>query len=665
MDIKNLSVIQITILAVFISCSSPETAKFSYYQDFSPDSSGLIDPSTRLVFDDVREELYLSSWRKANWRLDEKGVRVVGSRNAEVDRRAKLAMDVYQGNESFVLIREYRVPWLTLSMGDLSWTDYTASTTLTFEEQVIAGLAVRYLNSREYYAFVLDPGKKEAKLVLRKIDREGTPDRLAWIELESAPFELLPGQPYEIRVQVKGDEIICSINDETIIETTDTYRSSGKIALIADDPVMFGPVTAEGEKKTEDPYRHLTYDIPVQVHEIPLPGGNIDRRFWFTDPDSDGIKELILAEHDEENYSYRCLELEGRELWRIDDMEYPFTEAGDFTMQVFDINGDGNNELLMCIDFEIQVRDGITAKLLKSVPTPEQNPYYDSRDYPWPRLLGDALCPVKISPDEPKGFYIKDRYTNIWLYDHNLNQLWHKAISTAHFPLPVDVDGDGAEEIMVNHTLLRADGSEIWSLPLSDHSDNIAHISLNPGVDPEYFYVAGGEMGLLKVNPANGEILNRFELGHIQAFTIADWLPEKEGLELLTVTTWREDRIHYLFDKDLDMVSTWQGELGSMYPVPWGPERSNIALIGTSDHYYFVDPLTGEVLYTAPGRVVGVFADERWGNVLMATEEENNLRLYASPHDPDLEPIAFVLEEIRSDYLPTLKTSLNKQLQGK
>lgn len=659
MKIKTLFTIPIITLVILISCSSPGTEEFVYHQDFSPDPAELKDPAARLEFNDVREELLLSSWGKASWELADNGVRVVGSRNAEVRRREKLAKDVYEGNESFVLIREFRMPWLTLSMGDLSWTDYTATTTLTIENQSIAGIAVRYINSREYYAFVLDIGNEMVKLVLRKMDKEGTPDQLAWIELKTTPYKILADNSYKIQVDVKGDQIICSIDDTVVIEMTDTYRSSGKVALIADDPVVFGPVSVEGIKNTEDPYRHLAYDIPEPVYEIPLPGGDIDRRFWFTDPDTDGTNEIIIAESDGEKYSYRCLEFDGTELWRIDDMEYPFTEAGDFTMQVFDINGDGKNELLTCIDFEIQVREGATAKLLKSVLTPEQNPYYDSRDYPYPRLLGDALCPVKISPDEPKGFYIKDRYTNIWLYDHNLNQLWHKALSTAHFPLPVDVDGDGIEEIMTNHTLLKADGSVIWSLPLSDHSDNIAHISLNPGKDPKYFYIAGGEMGLLKIDPVKGELLNRFELGHIQAFTISDWLPEKEGLELLTVTTWREDRIHYLFDKDLNMISTWQAELGGTYPVPWGPDGSDLALIGTRENYRLADPLTGEVLYVAPGRLVGVFADERWGNVLMATEEENHLKLYVSPNDSKFEPIELSLPEIRSGYLPILNTSLN------
>ena len=146
--------------------------------------------------DDVREELSLSSWNKANWALADEGVKAVGSRRNEVLRREKSIKDIYQGNKSFSMIRDYRVPWLTLSMGDLNWCDYTVNTTVKFEKQSIAGIAFRYLNSREYYAFLLDAEKGEAKLVLRKMDKEAEADHLVWEELQNVNYELLPDKVY-------------------------------------------------------------------------------------------------------------------------------------------------------------------------------------------------------------------------------------------------------------------------------------------------------------------------------------------------------------------------------------------------------------------------------------------------------------------------------------
>ncbi len=642
-----------SVLIFMISCNSPKTEKFNYQQNFTPTSSQIKEQITRLVFDDVREETKLSNWNKANWALVENGVMVVGSRNDEYLRRVSLIKDIYQGNESFSYIREFRVPWLTLSMGDVNWSNYTASTTIKFEKDCSAGLAFRYLNSREYYAFILDKVNGMAKLVFRKLDKEATMDKPAWIELAAVKYDFKQDEIYEVQIDVDGSDIACKINNTTVIEYEDSARINGKVALVAEDQVTFGSVFVKGEMLISEPSELPKYYQPKLIHDLPLPGGNLKRDFFFLDPDSDGEKEIIIAEIKDNKYSYRCLEFDGTELWKIDNIKFPTTESGDFTIQVFDINGDGKNEIITAIDFQLQIRNGKNGKLIKSVPTPDANPYYDSRDYKYPKLLGDAICPVRIKPNKPPGFYIKDRYTNIWLYDNNLNQLWHKPISTTHFPLPVDLNSDGVDEILVNHTLLKADGSIIWKLPLSDHVDNIAYVSLNPAKDPKSFYLAGGEMGLLKINPDNGNIIKRLEIGHCQTITIADFIPKKEGLELLTQTLWREDQIHYLYDKDLNLISTWQGEFGRIYPLPWGKEGSELALSPDG----IVDPLTGRVLHAPFGKVVALLSNNRWNNVIIVTEEENRLRLFA-PEGIKVEPKAFLYSEIQSHYLPVVKASL-------
>ena len=639
------------LLILLSSCTSPKLVKFSYQQNFKPDTSALRNQKARLVFDDVREELRLGSWgTRTNWNLADNGVRVIGSRSKEVLRRQNTLAEQYKEHPPYAIIRDFRVSWFTLSMGDLNWCDYSVSTTVKFQNKTLAGIAFRYLNSREYYAFLLDATNGEAKLVLRKMDQEATADRLVWDELVKVSYELLPDKIYNIRAEVVEDDIICSIGNSVVIKFKDSFRKCGKVALIADEPVLFGPVKVRGNMVIPEVTETPEIAELELIHNIPIPGKNISRDFYFLDPDSDGEREIIISENDGGKYSYRCIEFDGTELWKIDNIKYPPTEGGDYVIQVFDINGDGKNEIVAAIDFQIQVHDGQTGKLLKLVPTPFQNPYFDSRNYKYPRLLGDAICPVKIDPDKPQGFYIKDRYTNIWLYDHNLKQLWHKALGTGHFPLPVDINNDGADEIMVCHTLLKADGSVIWELPLEDHVDNIGYVSLNPGKDPKYFYLASGEMGLLKVNPTNGEIIKRLQLGHVQAITISDFMPEKEGLELAIVTQWREDDIHYLFDKDLKMLSTWQGSSGR-HAVPWGGNRSSLFVSSGS----LTDPITGRILYPYSfGRVLYVFKDKRWGNVLVVTEEEDHLKIFKSSNDSVLEPIEFLYSDIQSHYLPRI-----------
>lgn len=658
------------MLVTLFSChlasktNNPQVRKkksFHYYQAFNPSaetSTVQIENERRLAFDDVREEISLSSWRKPNWELTGNGVRMIGSRRTEILKREKKVTETYGDHKPYSVIRPYRTPWLTLSLGDLNWCDYTVSTTVKFDTPSVAGIAFRYLNPREHYAFLLDAATGKARLVLRKMNQESTEDRLAWDELTSTDVDLVPHQTYHMKAEIdEENNITCFLNQSIVIRFHDTYRENGKVALIADESVEFGPVDVEGQMLVLEEKPLPKVSPPQLVHELPLPGGDIQRRFCLLDVDSDGEIEIITAENEpnSKKYTYRCIEFDGKELWKIDDLLHPVTEGGDVTLQVFDINGDGLNELVITADFQIQVRDGKTGKLLKASPTPNQNPHFDSKSYKYPKLLGDALCPVKYSQQKPPGFYLKDRYTNIWLFDHNAELLWHKAMSTSHFPLPVDVDKDGIDEIMVNHTLLKSDGSVIWSLPLEDHVDNIAYVSLNPGIEPAYFYLAGGEMGLLKVQPDNGEIVNRFQLGHIQQITIGDFLPEKEGLELLTYTTWREDRIHYLFDKDLNMLSTWQGNVGGK-PVPWGSKDGGELLIYSRG---IVDPFTGRLIYPYDfGTVVEIIADKRWGNALAVTVKDQVLRIYASSGDSDLSPVKFQNKHLQSDYLPIVSTNL-------
>ena len=285
------------LLILLSSCTSPRLVKFSYQQNFKPDTSALRNQKARLVFDDVREELRLGSWgTRTNWNLADKGVRVIGSRSKEVLRRQNTLAEQYKEHPPYAIIRDFRVSWLTLSMGDLNWCDYSVSTTVKFQNKTLAGIAFRYLNSREYYAFLLDATNGEAKLVLRKMDQEATADRLVWDELVKVSYELLPYKIYNIRAEAVEDDIICSIGNSVVIKFKDSFRKSGKVALIADEPVLFGPVTVKGKKLIVETPEAPEIAEPRLVYDLPLPGGSINRDYYFLDPDSDGEKEIIISE---------------------------------------------------------------------------------------------------------------------------------------------------------------------------------------------------------------------------------------------------------------------------------------------------------------------------------------------------------------------------------
>ncbi|MGA2328910.1 MAG: hypothetical protein ABSH05_21755 [Bryobacteraceae bacterium] len=630
------SVLGVLLLAV---CQA-QPIPFRYRQEFAPKADALVSQKERLVFADVREEGFLSSWKTSNWHLIQGGVEAVGSRRAEWQRRENFVREVLGGVEPFVMIRGYRVPWLTLSMGDPDWTDYTVSTKVTPGKNCSVGVAVRYLTARQYYLFLLEDSNR-ATLYLRVQDSE------SMTALRVAPLEVRPDRTYSLAVTVAGQRITCTVDGRVVASVTDPTLTAGKIALIADNPARFGPVSVEGvlRRRVLPPLPDCA--APRLVHQVRLPPVEGTRDLMLFDVDTDGQLEIVAAESTKAGYPYRAFKFDGRELWRIAEIRHPTTEEGDHPIQVFDINGDGKNEVVLARDFRLEVREGSTARLLYSVSTPQSNPYLESRGYPYPKLLGDALCPVRISRTEPPGLYLKDRYTNLWMYDHKLNLLWHKALGTGHFPLPVDVDRDGVEEVMASYTLLRSDGSEAWKLRIGDHADNIAYESLDPGKKPKCFYVVG-EMGLLEIDPLSGSLRARRELGHVQTLSIADYAPDSPGLELLVVTSWREDQIHYLLNRDLKILATWQGPADEIYPVPWG-RRGRVLALGANG---VLDPMTGRLIRRLPGTVLEVLDDDRWGNAAVIVREGDSVKVYAPDQRNPPPRMVRPYQRVHSLYLP-------------
>jgi hypothetical protein len=77
---------------------------------------------------------------------------------------------------------------------------------------------------------------------------------------------------------------------------------------------------------------------------------------------------------------------------------------------------------------------------------------------------------------------VKTRYSQIWAYDVDGKLLWTVAkpggYRTAHQPFPVDLDGDGRDEIIAGYAALNHDGSLRWKLPdeacrSGGHADSI------------------------------------------------------------------------------------------------------------------------------------------------------------------------------------------------
>jgi outer membrane protein assembly factor BamB len=127
----------------------------------------------------------------------------------------------------------------------------------------------------------------------------------------------------------------------------------------------------------------------------------------------------------------------------------------DVACQIYDWDGDGDNEVIVAAKDSVITLDGKTGE--------------EIRRFPIPVHASDSIAFVNVSgASRATDILIKTRYSQIWAFNREGKQLWTAKrpprTRTAHQPYPVDINDDGKDEIMAGYALLNADGSVRWSM---------------------------------------------------------------------------------------------------------------------------------------------------------------------------------------------------------
>lgn len=186
-------------------------------------------------------------------------------------------------------------------------------------------------------------------------------------------------------------------------------------------------------------------------------------RMRLGDLNGDGRLEIVMLQPDSgfDNryfpHSVICatvFNLEGEMLWQTGtpDLESDCDTFCDIPAQVYDIDNDGNNELLIVSNGEFLVLDGMTGALKKSYPLPD--PY--------------AHDCIIIADLEGRGYaqniILKNRFHQLWAMDVNFNVMWTYKGNIGHFPWPYDINGDGRDELIAGYTILNGEGDVIGNI---------------------------------------------------------------------------------------------------------------------------------------------------------------------------------------------------------
>lgn len=206
------------------------------------------------------------------------------------------------------------------------------------------------------------------------------------------------------------------------------------------------------------------------------------------DLDGDGAVEIVSARNVNQNdVHFTCAvvaqHLDGRVLWRWGNPAIGRKELHhDVACQIYDWDGDGRNEVVLCTEDSLVELDGATGK--------------EKRRLPLPKDASDCLVFVNLSgKPHATDVLVKDRYNQIWAFNHDWKQLWTVrnpgGYKTAHQPVPVDLDGDDRDEIMAGFAMLNPDGSTRWTFQSQKVDQNRGHCDcfrlVRAGKKPEDF----------------------------------------------------------------------------------------------------------------------------------------------------------------------------------
>ena len=484
----------------------------------------------------------------------------------------------------------------TLQAGSVFWFDYRVCCQLRrYSTKGMAGLAFCMRNSLNTMVFQLDD--RGAALVHRHKEQ--------LIELARAPFAHNCDDYYELAVDINGDRVVCFIDGVEIIRHNSPLASAGgKIGITSDCPTAFTQISVMASQETS--YEIEKRDSSRKAHIAATQAANPKMKLWkkinlqnfgtsrqirFGHLRGGNEWHIVLAQAQKrisrDAYPHiSCLtaiDLDGNILWQLGEPSANTSRLGkisaDLPFQVYDIDGDGVDEVICAINFELLILEGATGKVKHRAKTPytsESAPIIGAPfgDYAFDRLNVDAISIANLTGGpRAASILIKDRYCRLYALDAHLNLLWkyHSHTNTGHFPLAVDINGDGRDEILCGYHMLDADGKLIWQYPISsDHVDEIVYGKFMAGSDEAYFACVAGSEGFY-VGDTHGNIILRDGIGHAQRISIANFDPAREGFEIAVSNFWGHQGIIYLYDSQGQPILEIENELNGniLTPINW------------------------------------------------------------------------------------------------
>jgi hypothetical protein len=321
------------------------------------------------------------------------------------------------------------------------------------------------------------------------------------------------------------------------------------------------------------------------------------------DMDGDGAVEIVSAENFNRNdvhytSAVACQKLDGSVLWRWGDPNVGRKNwHHDVACQIHDWNGDGKKEVVLCTKGYLIELEGATGRELRRIRI---------HDEATDCLVFCDLGGAKQSSD----VLVKDRYHHIWAYDRGGKLLWTVTdpggYRTAHQPRPIDLDGDGRDEIMAGYALLNPNGSARWVFRSKTVDQSRGHLDcarvFRRGDCPEDFRIVLTCCGAnnLALVDGTGQVLWEVTGHHFESVDVGHIIPNHPGPHILV------DIDHQPYGKSPLWILDEQGRLLGQLVTDYS--RHHCLLDWTGDGIDEIIVAHNGGLYNHQGRRIGTFS---------------------------------------------------------
>ena len=321
------------------------------------------------------------------------------------------------------------------------------------------------------------------------------------------------------------------------------------------------------------------------------------------DLDGDGEVEFVSAENVNKNdvhYTSTAVaqKLDGSVLWRWGNPAIGRKNwHHDVACQIHDWDGDGKNEVVLCTKGYLVELDGATGRERRRIALVDE--------------ATDCLVFCNLTDgNRPTDVLVKNRYHQIWAYNRTGKLLWTVkdpgGYRTAHQPRPIDLDGDGRDEIMAGYAMLNSDGSVRWVFKSKKVEQERGHLDccrvVRRGKRPEDFRLALTCCGAnnIALIDGNGKVLWEVLGHHFESIDVGQIIPNHRTAQLLV------DIDHQPHGKSPLWVLDEQGNLLGRIVTDYS--RHHHLLDWTGDGVNEIMVAHNGCIYNYKGKCIGVFA---------------------------------------------------------